>query len=67
MVAKVSTDIKPRFTLGVLMEGLLTLYFIAGIVAGIWLQEGGLIFFHLMLALGFGSVFYFSVKSSLHA
>jgi cellulose synthase/poly-beta-1,6-N-acetylglucosamine synthase-like glycosyltransferase len=62
-----NTYIKPRFTLGVLMEGLLALYFIAGIVAGIWLQEGGLIFFHLMLALGFGSVFYFSMKSSLHA
>lgn len=59
--------VRPRFTLGVLAEGLLAIYFVGGIAAAIWLQEGGLIFFHLMLALGFGSVFYFSMKSSLHA
>jgi len=58
--------IKSRITGGAIMEGLLCLYFIFGIVAGVWLGDGGLIFFHLMLALGFGSVFYFSIKTSFH-
>ena len=44
------------------MEGLLSLYFIAGIAVGIYLHDWGLIVFHLMLALGFGSVFYYSIK-----
>lgn len=58
--------IRSRITGGAIMEGLLCLYFIFGIVAGLWLRDGGLIFFHLMLVLGFGSVFYFSIKTSFH-
>jgi len=58
--------IRSRLTGGAIMEGLLCLYFIFGIVAGVWLRDGGLIFFHLMLVLGFGSVFYFSIKTSFH-
>lgn len=54
--------IKPTFTLLTLLEGLLCLYFIAGIVVGIDLHDWGLIIFHIMLAMGFGSVFYHSVK-----
>jgi cellulose synthase/poly-beta-1,6-N-acetylglucosamine synthase-like glycosyltransferase len=59
--------IRPQMTGIALLEGILCLYFVFGIVAGVWLNDGGLIFFHIMLALGFGSVFYFSVKTSLHA
>lgn len=58
--------IRLRITGGSLIEGLLSLYFMFGIVAGVWLRDGGLIFFHFMLVLGFGSVFYFSMKTSLH-
>ncbi|MEQ1587826.1 MAG: cellulose synthase family protein [Cyclobacteriaceae bacterium] len=59
--------IRLQITGGALIEGLLSIYFIFGIAAGVWLRDGGLIFFHVMLALGFGSVFYFSVKTSFHA
>lgn len=49
------------------LEGLLCLYFILGLVAGWKLGDQGLMIFHLMLALGFGSVFLYSVKPVLHA
>ncbi len=58
--------IRLRITTGAVLEGLLCLYFMFGIAVGIWLNDGGLIFFHSMLALGFGSVFYYSVKPSFH-
>ena len=58
--------IKPSFTALTLMEGLLCLYFIGGVAAGIYLHDWGLIIFHVMLAMGFGSVFYHSVKPIRH-
>lgn len=48
-------------------EALLCLYFIFGIVSGIALNDLGLLIFHLMLTLGFGFVFYNSVKPVKHA
>ncbi len=54
--------IRPSLSWLTVLEGLLSLYFIAGIAAGIYLNDWGLIIFHLMLALGFASVFYHSVK-----
>lgn len=39
------------------MEGILALYFIFGIVSGFRLEDYGLVFFHGMLAFGFGFVF----------
>ncbi len=50
-----------------ILEGLLCLYFLFGIVAGLYLRDLGLVFFHLMLMLGFGGVFYFSVKPAVNA
>lgn len=47
-----------------ILEGVLALYFLAGILIGAWLQDFGLLPFHLMLALGFGLVFYYSVNHS---
>ncbi|GAB3224787.1 glycosyltransferase [Hymenobacter seoulensis] len=43
-----------------LLEGLLFLYFVGGIGAGIYLQEYGLLPTHLLLATGYGLVFYYS-------
>lgn len=57
-----NTYIKQRLTLLTMLEGLLCVYFIFGIVAGIMMNESGMLFFHILLVLGFGSVFYFSVK-----
>jgi cellulose synthase/poly-beta-1,6-N-acetylglucosamine synthase-like glycosyltransferase len=59
--------IQPKLNAITFFEGLLCLYFIAGIFLGIFLGVKVLIFFHLMLAIGFGSVFYYSVKPLAHA
>jgi hypothetical protein len=59
----VKTTISPQ----TILEGLLCLYFIGGIAVGIMLRDGGLLIFHAMLALGFGAVFYYSVKPSINA
>lgn len=50
-----------------IIEGILCLYFIFGMVVGIQMGDFGLLLFHAMLALGFGSVFYFSVKPAVNA
>lgn len=52
----------PKITFATLIEGLFCLYFIFGIISGIRLGDFGLLFFHGMLAVGFGSVFFLSVK-----
>ena len=44
------------------IEALFTFYFIGGVALGIYHQEYGLLPFHLMLALGFGNVAFFSFK-----
>ncbi|MEM9857053.1 MAG: cellulose synthase family protein [Bacteroidota bacterium] len=58
--------IKPSFTFLTFLEGLLCLYFLGGIAAGIYLHDWGLLIFHVMLSLGFGSVFYHSVRPIRH-
>ncbi|MDH5603351.1 MAG: glycosyltransferase [Cyclobacteriaceae bacterium] len=45
-----------------LFEGLLSLYFVGGIVLGIVTGDWSMVPFHLMMALGFGAVFYYSVR-----
>jgi len=51
-----------KLTWTTLFEGLLSLYFFSGIVIGFVVEDYGLILFHLMLALGYGGIFYYSVK-----
>ncbi len=58
--------IKNKINLVTIVEGILSIYFIFGIAFGIHLQDFGLILFHLMLAAGFGSVFYYSVKPAFY-
>ena len=55
--------IKTRVSSSTWLEGLLSLYFAFGIAAGIYLGDLGLMVFHIMLCLGFASVFYQSVKT----
>ncbi|GGG05320.1 cellulose synthase family protein [Pontibacter amylolyticus] len=50
-----------------MLEGLLTVYFGYGIVVGFQLQDYGLLPFHVMLTLGFGSVFVYSLNHSRRA
>ena len=47
----------------IIPEALLFLYFMAGVAAGIYLRDFRLIFFHMILSLGFGGILYFSLKS----
>ncbi|WP_017730543.1 cellulose synthase family protein [Nafulsella turpanensis] len=54
--------IRPQFSWLSLLEGLLCLYFIFGVGAGIYLQDYALLLFHSMLATGFGLVFYYSLR-----
>lgn len=57
---------KPTLDVITILEGLLCLYFVFGIAAGIYLHDNILMAFHIMLVLGFGSVFYYSVKPFTH-
>jgi cellulose synthase/poly-beta-1,6-N-acetylglucosamine synthase-like glycosyltransferase len=45
-----------------ILEGILAMYFIFGIISGFRLADYGLMFFHLMLAAGFGFIFYQQLK-----
>ncbi len=47
------------------MEGILCLYFIGGIGLGIYLHDYSLIPYHALLMLGFGTIFYFSIRHGL--
>ncbi|MCG8307381.1 MAG: glycosyltransferase family 2 protein [Cytophagales bacterium] len=51
-----------KITLSTLFEGILSLYFFAGIAVGVTVGDYGLILFHFMLALGYASIFYYSIK-----
>ncbi len=48
-----------------LMEGILCLYFIGGIILGITLHDYTLIPYHALLTLGFGAIFYYSIRHAL--
>lgn len=57
-----NTYVFPKITFTILLEGILTLYFICAMIAAIVWNDYGLFIFHGMLALGFGIVFYYSVR-----
>jgi cellulose synthase/poly-beta-1,6-N-acetylglucosamine synthase-like glycosyltransferase len=46
------------------LEGILCLYFLTGIYLGFRLHHYGFMPFHLMLTLGYGGIFYYTVKHS---
>lgn len=54
--------LKSKISVATLLEGVLALYFAAGICVGIWLGDGGLFLFHGMLTLGYGTVFFNSIR-----
>lgn len=45
-----------------ILEGVFALYFLAAVLAAIYLQNMIFIAFHLMLFLGYGAIFYFSIR-----
>ena len=59
--------VRIKISMITLIEGLLCLYFLFGLGVGFYLKDFGLLFFHVLLMLGFGAVFYYSVKPAVHA
>jgi cellulose synthase/poly-beta-1,6-N-acetylglucosamine synthase-like glycosyltransferase len=47
------------------LEGLLTAYFCAGVYLSVYFQNYGLLPFYIMLTLGFGYVFYYSIAHAM--
>ena len=45
-----------------IFEGLLSIYFLGGILAGIQLGNNAFLLFHGMLMVGFGTIFYYSIR-----
>ncbi len=54
--------LKYRLTWTTILEGVMSLYFLGGVLGGIYLQNTTFIVFHLMLFVGYGTIFYFTVK-----
>ncbi len=49
-----------------IMEGLLTVYFIGGIALGVYYHDFGLLPFHIMLVFGFATVFNYSMRQAFN-
>lgn len=47
----------------ILWEGFFSIYFLAGLVWGVMCQEPTFVIMHFLLAIGYGLIFYFSVKN----
>jgi cellulose synthase/poly-beta-1,6-N-acetylglucosamine synthase-like glycosyltransferase len=45
-----------------LLEGFLALYFLGGVIGGILIQNTTFLVFHLMLSMGYGAIFYFTLR-----
>jgi cellulose synthase/poly-beta-1,6-N-acetylglucosamine synthase-like glycosyltransferase len=43
-------------------EGALAIYFVGGVIAGILVQDTTFLIFHTLLALGYGAIFFFSIR-----
>ncbi|HCX20330.1 MAG: histidine kinase [Flammeovirgaceae bacterium] len=59
---KGNTYLKQKISFLTILEGLMAVYFAFGVTSAFMLKDFGLIFFHLMLCIGFASVFYLSLK-----
>lgn len=45
-----------------IFEGVLALYFFCGVLGGLYIQNTTFIVFHLLLSLGYGAIFYYTVR-----
>lgn len=48
----------------ILWEGFFSIYFLAGLIWGVMCQEPTFVIMHFLLAIGYGLIFYFSVKNA---
>ena len=49
-----------------IIEGLLALYFLSAVVMGIVLGKTSFLIYHIMLMIGFGSIFYYTIRHLSH-
>lgn len=49
-----------------IIEGLLALYFLSAVVMGIAVGKTSFLIYHIMLMIGFGSIFYFTIRHLSH-
>ena len=54
--------ISGKFSWTTIMEGLLTIYFLGGIGAGLYFENSSFLLFHSLFSFGYGTIFYYSVK-----
>lgn len=45
-----------------IFEGVLALYFLSAVIGGFLIQNTTFVVFHMMLALGFGTIFFYTVR-----
>jgi cellulose synthase/poly-beta-1,6-N-acetylglucosamine synthase-like glycosyltransferase len=45
-----------------MLEGFMALYFAGAVIGGVYIQNTTFIIFHLMLALGYGAIFYYTLR-----
>ncbi|MFK7933763.1 MAG: glycosyltransferase, partial [Saprospiraceae bacterium] len=45
-----------------IFEGLLSLYFLGGVLGGIYLNDSTFLAFHSLLSIGYGSIFYYTIR-----
>ena len=53
-----------KITWSTIIEGLLSLYFFGGILAGLFFHDYGLMFFHFLLTVGYAAIFFYSIRKS---
>ncbi|MEN0006818.1 MAG: cellulose synthase family protein [Bacteroidota bacterium] len=51
-----------KITWTTIFEGLLALYFLGGVLGALYIQNTTFIVFHLLLALGYGAIFYYTLR-----
>lgn len=54
-----------KISLVTILEGILLLYFAGAVLLGVYYHDYGMIPYHSLLLLGFGTIFYFSVRHSM--
>ncbi len=54
--------LKGQITWTTIIEGTLALYFLGGVLGGVFIQNTTFIIFHLMLSVGYGAIFYFTLR-----
>lgn len=53
---------KTKISFATIMEGVLSIYFLLAVIAAIYTGNTALIIYHLALSIGFGTIFYYSIR-----